>query len=109
MTIDERIAQLARQYRPLAIEILKEAIRIPADYVDKPVDTGGDPFCGLSNHEGPRLEYLRAKIIEIGAVARPDDVYFDEFGNLVWIVYDETTASRTRKRRSSTSTATPTR
>jgi putative selenium metabolism hydrolase len=89
MTLDERISQLARQYRPLAIEILKEAIRIPADYVDRPVDAGGDPFCGLSNHEGPRVEYLRRKIAAIGAVATPDDVGFDTFGNLVWTVYDE--------------------
>ena len=88
MTLDERISDLARKYRPLAVEILKETIRIPADYVDKPVDDGGDPFCGLSNHEGPRLEYLRSKIVEIGAVDKPEDVYFDTFGNLVWVVED---------------------
>jgi putative selenium metabolism hydrolase len=89
MNLDERISQLARQYRPLAIEILREAIRIPADYVDRPADQGGDPLCGLSNHEGPRLEYLRAKIVEIGAVAKADDAFFDDFGSLVWVVYDE--------------------
>ena len=88
MTLDERISDLARKYRPLAVEILKEAIRIPADYVDRPVDDGGDPQCGLSNHEGPRLEYLRSKIIEIGAVDKPEDVFFDTFGNIVWIVQD---------------------
>lgn len=88
MTLDSRISQLAKQYRPIAIEILKEAIRIPADYVDKPVDDGGDPLCGLSNHEGPRVEYLRKKIVEIGSVERPEDVGFDAFGNLVWVVQD---------------------
>ena len=50
--------------------ILREAIRIPADYVDRPVEEGGDPLCGLSNHEGPRLEYLSGTIVEIGAVRR---------------------------------------
>jgi acetylornithine deacetylase/succinyl-diaminopimelate desuccinylase-like protein len=86
--LDTRIAQLAAQYRSLGGEILAETIRIPADYVDKPLDQGGDPLCGLSNHEGPRLEYLRAKLIEIGAVLSPDDVEYDEYGNLVWHLAD---------------------
>ncbi|MEZ4647497.1 MAG: peptidase dimerization domain-containing protein [Candidatus Eisenbacteria bacterium] len=88
--LDQTISRLATAYRPLAVEILKEAIRIPADYVDRPVSQGGDPACGLSNHEGPRLEYLRAKIVEIGAVDRPEDVGFDAFGNLVWHLEDPT-------------------
>ena len=87
-TLDARIAELAAKYLPLATEMLAEAIRIPADYVDKPVDQGGDPLCGLSNHEFPRLEYLRKKIIEIKAVRKPEDVSFDDFGNLVWWVED---------------------
>ncbi|HEX7597873.1 MAG TPA: peptidase dimerization domain-containing protein, partial [Polyangia bacterium] len=86
--LDARVASLAAKYRPLAAEMLAEVIRIPADFVDKPVDQGGDPLCGLSNHEFPRLEYLRKKIIEIGAVRRPEDVRFDDFGNLVWVVED---------------------
>ena len=86
--LDARVASLAAKYRPLAAEMLAEVIRIPADFVDKPVDQGGDPLCGLSNHEFPRLEYLRKKIIEIGAVRRPEDVSFDDFGNLVWVVED---------------------
>ena len=87
-TLDARIAELAANYLPLASEMLKEAIRIPADYVEKPVDQGGDPACGTSNHEFPRLEYLRKKLIEIKAVRRPEDAFFDEFGNLVWWVED---------------------
>ena len=59
--MDQKISKLAQEYRRLAVEILKEAIRIPADYVDRPLEEGGDPDCGLSNHEGPRLEYLRKK------------------------------------------------
>jgi acetylornithine deacetylase/succinyl-diaminopimelate desuccinylase-like protein len=86
--LDARIAQLAARDLPLAIRILKEAIRIPADHVDRPVEQGGDPLCGLSNHEGPRLEYLRRTMIEIGAVRDPDDVGFDAFGNLEWVLED---------------------
>jgi putative selenium metabolism hydrolase len=86
--LDAKIASLAARDLPLAIEILKEAIRIPADHVDRPADRGGDPLCGLSNHEGPRLEYLRAKMVEIGAVAHPDDLGYDAFGNLEWTVED---------------------
>jgi acetylornithine deacetylase/succinyl-diaminopimelate desuccinylase-like protein len=88
--MQEKIARLAREYRPLAIGILKEAVRIPADYVDRPIEQGGDPLCGLSNHEGPRLEYLKKTIVEIGAAAKPDDVRFDEFGNLRWTLEDPT-------------------
>ncbi|MHB8879285.1 MAG: hypothetical protein ACYC8T_36790, partial [Myxococcaceae bacterium] len=87
-TLDEQVASLAKKYRPLAAEILGEVVRIPADYVDKPVDSGGDPLCGLSNHERPRLEYLKKKIVEIGAVRKPEDVFFDDYGNLVWVVQD---------------------
>jgi acetylornithine deacetylase/succinyl-diaminopimelate desuccinylase-like protein len=86
--LDTRVAALAEQYVPLAAELLAEAIRIPADYVDRPADSGGDPRCGLSNHEGPRLQYLKRRIAEIGAVAQPEDVDFDAYGNLVWSVED---------------------
>jgi acetylornithine deacetylase/succinyl-diaminopimelate desuccinylase-like protein len=86
--LDARIAELSAKYRPLAAEILAEAIRIPADYVDKSPEQGGDPLCGLSNHEGPRLEYLKAKLIEIGGVRSPDDASFDTYGNLVWHLED---------------------
>ena len=84
MSIDTRIRELAEQYRSLAVELLSEAIRIPADYVDRPKSEGGDPSCGLSNGEGPRVEYLRRRIVEIGAVDRDEDAFFDGFGNLVW-------------------------
>ena len=53
--------------------ILAEVVRIPADYVDQPADAGGDPSCGLSNHEGPRLEYMRQAILDHGSVAGADD------------------------------------
>ncbi|HMM35284.1 MAG TPA: hypothetical protein PKA62_11200, partial [Thermoanaerobaculia bacterium] len=86
--LDSRIAELAAKYLPLAKEMLAEAIRIPADYVEKPLDAGGDPLCGTSNHELPRIDYLRRKIVEIGAVRTPEDVFFDGFGNLVWQVED---------------------
>ena len=80
--LSARVAALAAEYRPLAASILAEAVRIPADHVQE------DPSCGLSNHEGPRLRYLRRTIVDIGAVRDPADVGFDEYGNLVWTVSD---------------------
>ncbi len=86
--LDTRVSELAREYLPLAVQLLKDVVRIPADYVDRPVEAGGDPLCGLSNHERPRLELLRRRIVELGAVDRAEDVFFDGFGNLVWTVQD---------------------
>lgn len=88
--LDAEISRLAQRYQALAVRVLEEAIRLPADWVDRPVDAGGDPSCGLTNHEGPRLEYLKQVIVEIGAVDRPEDVAFDAFGNLVWSLEDPT-------------------
>lgn len=87
-SLDDAVVALARELQPLAIEILREAIRIPADHVDLAPEEGGDPRCGLSNHEGPRLEYLRRMVLEHGAVDGPEDVGFDAFGNLWWQVED---------------------
>jgi putative selenium metabolism hydrolase len=81
-TLDAHIAELAEQSRPLAAELLREVIRIPADHV------ASDPSSGLSNHERPRLELLKRRIIDLGAVRSPVDVGFDRFGNLVWTVQD---------------------
>ncbi len=86
--LDTAVAELAARYRPLAVQILAEAIRVPSDFVDRSMDDGGDPDCGLSNHEGPRLEGLMKAIIEHDAVAHADDVGIDAFGNLVWTVSD---------------------
>ena len=86
--LDTAVVELSERYLPLAAELLREVIRIPADYVDRRPDDGGDPQCGLSNHEGPRLAYLRERIVEVGAVRSRDDVWFDEYGNLVWTVSD---------------------
>lgn len=97
--LDARIAHLAARDLPLAVRILREAIRIPADYVDRPVEQGGDPACGLSNHEGPRLEFLKRTLVEIGGVRNPADVDYDAFGNLVWEIEDPGDgAPRERKR-----------
>ncbi len=87
-TFDERVAERAAHHLPLATRLLREAVRIPADHVDRSPEEGGDPRCGQSNHEGPRLEYLRQAVIEVGAVRRPEDVDFDDYGNLVWQVED---------------------
>jgi hypothetical protein len=34
--LDARVAELAERYRPLAAELLREVIRIPADHVNRP-------------------------------------------------------------------------
>jgi putative selenium metabolism hydrolase len=81
-TLDLRVAELAAEYRGLAASLLAEVIRIPADHVAE------DPDCGLSNHEGPRLEYLRRRLFEIGAVRNAEDAFFDDFGSLVWTLED---------------------
>jgi acetylornithine deacetylase/succinyl-diaminopimelate desuccinylase-like protein len=97
--LDEKVAALASRYRSLAARILAEAIRIPADYVDRPEKEGGDPLCGLSNHEGPRMEYLKRTVVEVGAVRRPEDVAFDAYGNVVWSVQDEADGIPARDKR----------
>jgi acetylornithine deacetylase/succinyl-diaminopimelate desuccinylase-like protein len=97
--LDEKVTTLAARYRPLAARLLKEAIRVPADYVDRPVEDGGDPRCGLSNHEGPRMEYLKRAIVEAGAVRRPEDVGFDAYGNLAWVVEDGADGVPAREKR----------
>jgi hypothetical protein len=86
--LDASVAELSQLHLKLAVAILREAIRIPAEYVDRPVDEGGDPASGLSNHEGHRLEFLKQTIIDVGAVRSADDVWFDDYGNLVWTVTD---------------------
>ncbi len=86
--LDARVAELAARDRDLAVSILREAIRVPADWVDRPTEKGGDPLTGLSNHERPRLEQLRSAILEARAVRSADDVGFDDYGNLVWSVED---------------------
>jgi putative selenium metabolism hydrolase len=86
--LDVKVAELAERYLPLAVGILREAIRIPADVVDLPADEGGDPRAGLSNHEAARLQFLRDTIVDVQAVRHADDVWFDDYGNLVWVVRD---------------------
>lgn len=86
--LDQRVIELAERYLSLAVGILREAIRIPADEVDRSVDDGGDPRAGLSNHEGGRLRFLRDTIIDVEAVRHADDVWFDDYGNLVWVARD---------------------
>jgi putative selenium metabolism hydrolase len=88
--LDAKVMELAARDLPAAVALLKEIIRIPADHVDRPVDQGGDPKCGLSNHERPRLEHLKSEIVRLKAVRSPEDVGFDAYGNLVWSVEDPT-------------------
>lgn len=81
--LDQKIYELAQKYAPDAIELLREIVRIPTDHYDQ------DPFCGTSNHEGPRLGYLKKRIFELGAVTKAEDVKIDPFGSIVWTVTDD--------------------
>ena len=83
MQLEDRIAELAKKYLPLAEEWLKEAIRIPIDTIAE------NPNVGMSNGEEPRLQYLKSQIIKHKCVFNPEDVFFDEFGDLVWYVEDK--------------------
>lgn len=83
-----RAAALAERDLPLALAVLREAIRVPADSVDRAPAEGGDPDCGIRNHEGPRLEYLRRAAVELGATDPAGDPEIDAFGNLVWSLED---------------------
>ena len=83
-----RAAALAARDLPLALAVLREAIRIPDDFVGRRPEDGGDPDCGIRNHEGPRLEYLRRAVVEMGAAADAREVEIDDFGNLVWSLED---------------------
>lgn len=79
--LDQKIIELSQKYAPDAIKLLAELIRVPADHPE-------DPECGMSNHEGPRLDLLKQRIVELGAVLDPMDVDYDDFGSLVWTVAD---------------------
>jgi len=87
-TLDHRIAELAERDADLTAAIVREAVRLPADHVDRPTEQGGDPRCGTSNHEAPRLEYLKEMLIEHRGVRSAADVSYDAFGNLVWSIED---------------------
>ena len=78
--LDRRITELAINFRSDSISLLKELIRLPLDTLST------DSKSGTSGHEGPRLQYLKQRIVELGAVRSAEDVFFDDFGNLIWIV-----------------------
>lgn len=80
--LDRKIVELARDYAPQAIELIHDLIKIPADHYEE------DPLCGTTNHETSRLEYLKQYIIDKRAVDNAEDVFYDEFGNLVWTIRD---------------------
>ena len=80
--LDRAIRERASELRGEAVALLRAVIAVPKGYV------ADNPACGTSNHEGPRLELLKTRIVELGAVRSPEDVGFDAFGNLVWTVSD---------------------
>ncbi|MEJ2084469.1 MAG: M20/M25/M40 family metallo-hydrolase [Acidobacteriota bacterium] len=88
VNLESRVRELAAELLPAAIETLTMAVRIPDEYIRLDVDQGGDVLCGTSNHEGPRIEYLLRRLLEVGAVETASDAGIDEFGNLWWKVED---------------------
>ncbi|MBI2568015.1 MAG: peptidase dimerization domain-containing protein [Candidatus Schekmanbacteria bacterium] len=97
--LDGRISELALAYLPIAADLLRDLVRVPADYVGLAREAGGDPQCGLSNHEGPRLALLAQRLVEIAAVRSAEDVTIDPYGNLVWVVDDPDDGMRRRDKR----------
>ena len=77
--LQDRVRSLAVEYLPEAVATLREAVRIPVD---------GESSSGTSNHEGPRVDYLRQRLLDIGAVDTAEDLGVDEYGNLWWKVED---------------------
>jgi acetylornithine deacetylase/succinyl-diaminopimelate desuccinylase-like protein len=86
--LSRAIRQASRELETEAAELLRECVRVPADWVDRPAESGGDPLCGLSNHEGPRLALLRERLLTLEAVDGPEDAQLDDFGNLHWSLED---------------------
>lgn len=80
--LDRKIVELAQEYVPYAIDLIQNLIRVPVDHFQE------DPLSGTSNHETARLDYLKQYIIDKTAVENPEDVFYDEYGNLIWTVRD---------------------
>ena len=80
--LDKKIYKLSRHYEEEAGKLLVDLIHLPADFID------GEPLCGASKHEKQRLDFLRQYIIDNKCVEREEDVYYDQYGNLIWTVYD---------------------
>ncbi|HWX25648.1 MAG TPA: hypothetical protein VN083_11420, partial [Vicinamibacteria bacterium] len=51
-SLDDQVAELAGRYRPLAAKILQEAIRIPADYVDRAPEEAAIPSAASATTRG---------------------------------------------------------
>lgn len=56
-----------------------------------------NPLAGQSNGERERLEYLKAEIIKHKCVTKPEDVFIDGAGNLVWFAEDYSDKSENKK------------
>lgn len=91
--LDMKITELAQKYSDDAAQLLRELIAIPEAHIKE------DPRCGSSNHESARLEFLKQKIIELGAVSSPADIKYDDFGNLIWYVIDRSDATQINSRK----------
>ena len=68
--------------------ILEKAIRIPPTTWTEPATPAATrgPVCRTTSERG--CTFLRDTIVECRAVRHADDVWFDDYGNLVWVVSD---------------------
>jgi len=100
MPLDDQVAALAARYRPLAARILREAIRIPADHIDKPGwRRAATPCAGSATTRARGSRCPEADRRRGGRGAPPEDAAFDAYGNLVWVVQDEADGIPARDKR----------
>lgn len=76
------VASLCEKYAEDARQLLKDVIAVcEEDYMK-------DGCSGMSGNEAKRLNLLKSRIVSLRAVEKEEDVFFDDFGSLVWIVTD---------------------
>ena len=80
--LDASIASAAARDLPLAASILREAVRIPADHVDRPARRRWRSALRHQQPRGPAPAVPARRLVEAGGRHNEDDVGFDAFGNL---------------------------
>jgi hypothetical protein len=81
--LGERVARLCHSYEAEARRLLADLIAVCKEEYQH------NGAGGMSGHELTRLTLLRERIIALKAVVHDSDVYFDEFGSLIWEIQGE--------------------
>jgi hypothetical protein len=91
--LDAAISAFARKYAADAVPLFLKLVRLPVQYLTD------DRRCGMTDHEAPRVHFLKQKIEELESVLDPNAIRIDEFGSLIWTVTDpdDTTPINDRK------------